>query len=320
MCSSSPTRIPKLQLTAEQPLTGECWNPPQKDTPHPRKKEKHQGDDRRGEIAFRIKLHTCQRYLEGSDKTLCAPGPRDPTEPEPDLPLSVCLLWRHGSTVAYHGVRGSGWGRPGSRPHFRRILYQLSHEGSPKHTFIFLHITSSCTKLLEVVSGSCIMLFVLLHTLRPLPRTPVVFTEWSEWVKSLSRVWFFVTPWTVAYQAPPSMGFSRQEYWSGLPFPSPGDLPDPGIEPGSPALQADALTSEPPGKPCHASKVSLKVIPQRWLVPLLCTSTHSWWYGTLLYTELLQDSNQAFFDDYVKWSQVQGILSFEIFPPIFSIP
>ena len=56
-------------------------------------------------------------------------------------------------------------------------------------------------------------------------------------------------PWTVAHQAPPSMGFSRQEYWSGLPFPSPGDLPDPGIEPRSPALQADALTSAPPGKP-----------------------------------------------------------------------
>ena len=50
-------------------------------------------------------------------------------------------------------------------------------------------------------------------------------------VKSLSRVWLFATPWTVVYQAPPSMGFSRQEYWSGLPFPSPGDLPDPGIEP-----------------------------------------------------------------------------------------
>ena len=50
-------------------------------------------------------------------------------------------------------------------------------------------------------------------------------------------------------QAPPSMGFSRQEYWSGLPFPSSGDLPDPGIEPRSPALEADALTSEPPGKP-----------------------------------------------------------------------
>ena len=68
-------------------------------------------------------------------------------------------------------------------------------------------------------------------------------------VKSLSRVRLFATPWTVAYQAPPSMGFSRQEYWSGLPFPSPGDLPDPGIEPRSPALEADALTFEPPRKP-----------------------------------------------------------------------
>ena len=55
-------------------------------------------------------------------------------------------------------------------------------------------------------------------------------------VKSLSHVRLFATPWTVAYKASPSMGFSRQEYWSGLPFPSPGDLPDPGIEPGSPAL------------------------------------------------------------------------------------
>ena len=85
-------------------------------------------------------------------------------------------------------------------------------------------------------------------------------------VKSLSHVRLFETPWTVAYQAPPSMGFSkqeywswlpfpsssmgfsRQEYWSGLPFPSPGDLPDPGVEPWSPAFQADTLTSEPPGK------------------------------------------------------------------------
>ena len=68
-------------------------------------------------------------------------------------------------------------------------------------------------------------------------------------VKSLSRVQLFGTPWTVAHQAPLSMGFSREEHWSGLPFPSPGDLPNPGIEPRSPELQADALTSEPPGKP-----------------------------------------------------------------------
>ena len=68
-------------------------------------------------------------------------------------------------------------------------------------------------------------------------------------MKSLSRVQLFAAPWTVAYQAPASMGFSRQEYWSGLPFPSPGDVPKLGIEPRSPAFQADALTSEPPGKP-----------------------------------------------------------------------
>ena len=72
--------------------------------------------------------------------------------------------------------------------------------------------------------------------------------KWSE-LKSLSRVRLFAILWIVAYQAPPSIGFSMQEYWSGLPFPSPGDLPDPGIKPGSPALEADALTSEPPGKP-----------------------------------------------------------------------
>ena len=68
-------------------------------------------------------------------------------------------------------------------------------------------------------------------------------------VKLLSRVRLFVTPWTAAHQTPPSMGFSKQEYWSRLPFPSPEDLPDTGIKPRSPTLQADALTSEPPGKP-----------------------------------------------------------------------
>ena len=65
-------------------------------------------------------------------------------------------------------------------------------------------------------------------------------------VKSLSRVQLFATPWTIAHQAPPSMEFSRQGCWSGLPFPSPGDLPDPGIEPRSPTLRAHALPSEPP--------------------------------------------------------------------------
>ena len=68
-------------------------------------------------------------------------------------------------------------------------------------------------------------------------------------VCALSHVQLFATPWTTAHQTPLSMEFPRQEYWNGLPFPTPGDLPDPGTEPGSPALQAGALPSEPPGKP-----------------------------------------------------------------------
>ena len=76
-------------------------------------------------------------------------------------------------------------------------------------------------------------------------------------VKSLSRVQL--------YQAPPSMGFSKQEYWSWLPFPSPGDLSDPGIEPGPPALQADSFQSEAPGKPPKQAVVQKK------------TATHITW-------------------------------------------
>ena len=68
-------------------------------------------------------------------------------------------------------------------------------------------------------------------------------------VKSLSRARLFATPWTAAHQAPLSTGFSKQGYWSGLPFPSRGDLPNPGIEPRSLALQADSLPSELQGKP-----------------------------------------------------------------------
>ena len=77
-------------------------------------------------------------------------------------------------------------------------------------------------------------------------------------VQSLSRIRLFATAWTIARQAPLSMEFSRQEYWRGLPFLSPGDLPKPGIEPGSPALQADSLPSESPGKP-----------------PFMCICTHT---------------------------------------------
>ena len=75
----------------------------------------------------------------------------------------------------------------------------------------------------------------------------------------LNRVQLFVTPWTLAHQVPLSMGFPRQEYWSGLPFPPPGDLPDPGIKPESPALAGGFFTTEPPGKPLPRGKVCLKL-------------------------------------------------------------
>ena len=75
----------------------------------------------------------------------------------------------------------------------------------------------------------------------------------------LSHVWLFITPWTVAHQASLPVKFSRKEYWCGLPFHSPGDLPSPGIQPRSPALQADSLLSELPGKPQYYQR-SAKII------------------------------------------------------------
>ena len=86
------------------------------------------------------------------------------------------------------------------------------------------------------------------------------------YVKSLNHVWLSVILWTAVCQAPPSMGFPRQEFWSGLPFPSPGDLPDLGIEPGSPAWQADTSPSEPPGKPW----ATLLTQAERFQLPVDC--------------------------------------------------
>ena len=74
-------------------------------------------------------------------------------------------------------------------------------------------------------------------------------------VKSLSRGRLFATPWTAAHQASPSMESSRHEYWSGLPFPYPEDLPDPGTEPVSPALAGGFFTTQPPGKPTNNFRI-----------------------------------------------------------------
>ena len=109
--------------------------------------------------------------------------------------------------------------------------------------------------------------------------TEIIKTEvnvWSE-VKSLSHVWFFETPWTLAHQALLSMESSRQEHWNGLPFLFPRALPDPETKPGSPALQADSLLAEPPGKPIreaareelpHGSAVLLwGMYPENTIIP-----------------------------------------------------
>ena len=85
----------------------------------------------------------------------------------------------------------------------------------------------------------------------------LIISNFLNSVQSLSRVRLFVTPWTVARQTSLSMGFSRQEYWSGLPCPPPGDLSNPGIEPRSHSLQADSIQSEPPGKPMNTRVGSL---------------------------------------------------------------
>ena len=90
---------------------------------------------------------------------------------------------------------------------------------------------------------------------------PSIFTRVTLWMcaQSLTRVWLFETPWNIAYEVPLSMGFSRQEYWSGLLFTPPGNLPDPRIEPKSPALAGGFFTSEQPGKPWFVDSLPTQV-------------------------------------------------------------
>ena len=126
-------------------------------------------------------------------------------------------------------------------------------------TFIKRLFSSSSLSVIRVMSSAYLRLLIFLLAIlipacaSPSPSFLMMYSAYklNKWkkVKSLSRVQLFATPWTIAYQGPLSMGFSWQEYWSGLPFPSPGDLPKPGIAPGSPPLRADALPSEPPEKP-----------------------------------------------------------------------
>ena len=106
-------------------------------------------------------------------------------------------------------------------------------------------------------------------------------------VSHFSRIWLFVILWTVALQAPLSIGFAKQEYWSGLPFPSPGDIPNPGIKPTSPALAGRFFISEPPGKPlstCRSTKCrGTKMLAQVHLIlPLVPGVESIIFQGTLI--------------------------------------
>ena len=149
----------------------------------------------------------------------------------------------------------------GSNPslqHCRQIVYQLSHKGSPSILEWVAYPFSSCCccykslqscpTLCDPIDGSPPGSSVpgILQA-RTLEWVAISFSnawKWKVKVKSLSRVWLFATPWTTAYQAPPFIGFSRQEYWSEVPLPSPilslADLSNSWMEPGSPALQADS--------------------------------------------------------------------------------
>ena len=139
-----------------------------------------------------------------------------------------------------------GWIFPtqGSNPHLLHCRQILLPTEPPRESNININLCFFLSYLLvmaalthEEKSGSCMECMRRLQAIyQGKGKEKTWKVQKGHKVKSLSRVRLFATPWTVAYHAPPSMGFSRQEYWSGLPFPSPRDLPDPGIEPRSPTL------------------------------------------------------------------------------------
>ena len=132
--------------------------------------------------------------------------------------------------VAISFSRGSSqWSNPGHL-HCRKILYHLSHQTLSFSTWILVYM----------------------------PARKEYYRNYVSLLRCFSRVWLFAPLWTATCQVSQSMGFSRQEYWSGLPFPSPGHLPAPRIEPRSFALLADSLPSKPIGKPTKGNEGSGK--------------------------------------------------------------
>ena len=153
------------------------------------------------------------------------------------------------------------------------------------------------TNLDSILNSRDIILLTKVHIVRAIVFPVVVYgceldhKEGSKWkVQALSHVQLFATSLTVACQVPPSMRFSRQEYRSELPFPSPGALPDPGIELGSPALQADSLPSEPPGKPKEGW------VPNNWCfqIMVLEKTLESPWTSRRVNQSILKEINPEY--------------------------
>ena len=138
------------------------------------------------------------------------------------------------------------------------LITCVHHCGIPQKSFTALNIPVMCLFILSPPTPGNHWSFDYVH---------------SHVLSHFSHILLFATPWTAAHQAPLSMGFSRQEYWSGLPFPSLGDLPDPGVEPGSPILQADSLLSEPPEivlpfPECHRVEITWYTAFSDWFLSL----------------------------------------------------
>ena len=136
--------------------------------------------------------------------------------------------------------------------HMHRLLRDLDLSSIPSSAFYMLldtgkvnsnSLISQMGTIIPAYKGCCKLKWE--HVYKALSKVPA---QWKVKVKVLVMSSDSATPWTVACQAPLSREFSRQEYWSGLPVPSPGDLPNPGTKPRSPALQADSLPSEPPAQ------------------------------------------------------------------------
>ena len=157
-------------------------------------------------------------------------------------------LGTHITSLTSLVMQGSAWPLRGNPKPWTPQFHAVPRFEIDQQPSVLPSLLVTCV---HVQSLSHVQLFATLWTIACQASLSIGFLRQEYCVGVLSHVRLLATPWTVAPQIPLSMGFSRQEYWSGLPLPFPGDLPDPGIEPMSPALAGGFFTAGPPGKPPH---------------------------------------------------------------------